>query len=169
MLRHPPDDIRHAMVHQAKVPGVLGEDIPGDFPEHPVINPGAEFLKPAFSRPAPSFAVHHLSARLPARGHLGDDLRRVLKVRVDDHHSLAPGIIKASGNRHLMPPVGSKMKHADARIPVRQLIKQHRGFIPAAIVYIDQLVAFPHPPHCVCQAAVGFTDGVFLIITGDDH
>ena len=85
--------------------------------------------------------VDDVVARLPLRGELLDQLRRVLQVAVEQHHGVAGGDAHAAGEGALRAEVPRVVDDDDMRVARRQLGEDLLRVVRAAVVDEDDLVA----------------------------
>ena len=81
---------------------------------------------------------HHLHALLPALDHLGNHLRRMLEVRIHEHHNIAHRGAQASGHRRFLAEIACEAQGLDRRIAATELDQRVEAGIAAAIVDKDE-------------------------------
>jgi len=72
--------------------------------ENRIKQPKAQPPRPAL-RPAGALADDHMMALPPLGHHVGDDLRRVLQVPINQHHTTAGGMVNAGRDGRLMAEI----------------------------------------------------------------
>jgi hypothetical protein len=67
---------------------------------------------------ARAHAIHHVGAATPSARPSRDDLGRILKIRVNDHHRITARCIEPGSQRKLVPEVARQCDHADVGVLV---------------------------------------------------
>jgi hypothetical protein len=88
-----------------------------------------------------SLPQNHLVALAPFGHQLGNDLRRVLQIAVDQDDALAAGVVDARRHRRLMPEIAREADDLESPILGVHLPQQLRGAVAAAVVHENDL---PH-------------------------
>ena len=96
-------------------------------------------------RPAPNAAIlarpplraDHLRAGAPARNHLGDQFRRVLKVAVHDDRRVRSRRRQSGGYRRLLAEVSRQVDQRKARILPVMLEHDRERTVGASVVDVD--------------------------------
>jgi short-subunit dehydrogenase len=96
----------------------------GEVVDEPVKSFGGPALERTFSIAVLTLAVHHVVAVLPALDHLGDDLRRVLQVGVDEYNGLAACIPHSRGDGGLVAEVTRQFDDADTLVAGAGLLQR---------------------------------------------
>ena len=68
-----------------------------------------------------------------------DQARRVLAVAVHEQHGAEPGVVEAGKQRRLLTEVARERKHLHVEDVGRQVARDRRGRIAAAVVDVDDL------------------------------
>ena len=113
--------------------------------------------------------IDHVVALAPARRHLEDDLRRILKICVHDDDRVAGRDVQAGGHRHLVPEVPGQPQDLQARVRVSRSRHQRVGAVAAPVVDEDGLARAVQAIEQKAQSANQFRKRRFLVVHGDDN
>src|SRR5215471_14686984 len=83
--------------------------------------------------------INDLITFLPALDEFWNELRRVLKVCVDDDDRISVRVIEAGGQRQLLAEVATQIDDCDALVAPPQLEQQTETAVGAAVVHVDDL------------------------------
>ena len=139
-LGHCQQRVDHPPAHETKVTGVLGDRHVGEAREQAVEARGGSLLEPglAVARGAP--AVDHVGTLIHPLHHAGEQLRRILQVRIYQHDALAAGRAQPRGRRELVAVVAHQMHADNVGIGFRQGLDDLPGAVARAIVDEHDLV-----------------------------
>ena len=168
MLRHGAKDVGDLPVHQAEVARVLGDLPARERVQHAVVAEGRQLLEGGLALAGRALAVDDLRAAAPHLHHLGDELRGVLQVRVDDDDRVAPGLLQARADGHLVAEVARKVHQHHVRILFLDAARKVERLVAASVVDEDELVVLLHGGHHLRQPAIALADDLFLIVEGND-
>ena len=121
-------------VQQPEIPGVRLDWNLAQAGENPVIQPGAGPFEDGFPLPGDTPGVHILVPRLPALQHPGDQLGRILQIRVQENGGIAPAGIDSRQKRRLLAEIPGQAQNAKAGILGGKALQQLIGLVLAAVV-----------------------------------
>ncbi len=132
------EGIGHFAIEPAVVPGV-GRHFHAVTGIHDAVEQmGAHPLGPAFGPTIGNHAVHHVVAALPQIVHFGQQVQRVLKVAINQHHGIAPGVVDARRQGRFFAEIARQGQVAQGQAAVRHQLHGHgvRG-VGAAVIDDD--------------------------------
>ncbi len=169
-LAHPLEGLERVAVEQAEVPGLHRDDDVGERLDDAVEQPRGEELEPRLAFAFGAHGVDHLVAFAPLGDQIGDDLRRVLQVGVDDDDGVAARVIHPGGDRNLVAEVPRKVEDDDVLRVLRvERVHQLRRLVAAAVVDEHQLPGFAQARHHIADALIEFFDELFFIVNRRDN
>ena len=121
-LRHCLQHIHDFAIHQSEIARIHRDTHIGNAIDQPIEQRRAESLEPALALTFCPDGVHDLVAILPLLRQFGYGFRRILQVRVDDDHGVAPCIVPAGRDGDLMAEVARE----DHRPHVRSFLASAR-------------------------------------------
>ncbi len=91
----------------------------------------------ALSRAPPG--ADHVEAEPPRRDQVGDHLRRVLQIGIDDDHRLPPRVVQTGGGGDFLAEVARQADQGDALIIQPQELDRLPRQIVAAVIDVNRL------------------------------
>ncbi|BCS53003.1 hypothetical protein GSbR_09880 [Geobacter sp. SVR] len=161
--------ITHRPVDQAEIAGV-DRDVHIGHLLHQAVEEGcAEFLEKGLTLPLPPFAVDDVIPLFPACDHLGNDLRRVLEIRIDYDHGLSLRIIHPCRYGGLMAEILGKFDDFYGAVASAQIVQDREGPVGTAVVDEDDLVGLVQFLHHGMQSLVHFDQDLFFVEDRHDN
>jgi hypothetical protein len=129
---------------------------------------GEAALDAGFVGAVSALPVDHEIA-VPPTLHEGlDHLRRMLQVRIHDHHGFALCMIEPGRDGDLLAEIAAEGDGADARLGASDLLDLVQGIVPAAVIDEDHLPDRSDPAEDGEQALAQRCDVRALVVHGDD-
>ena len=163
LFLQPLEVIDHPARHEPEVAGVEWDLDGAHSTDQTIKQAGGNLLEPGFPVALPPLRVDHVKpfAVLGIKG--GDQLRRILKIRIHHDHRGTPADIDARGNRDLVAEIAAQVDGLHAPIEVGQAKNGVPGTVPAAVVHEDNLVRHPGPVQHRFDAAIQFRNAFFFV------
>ena len=130
----------------------------------PIERVGCPELHPALADAPAADGVHDLVPLAPERDHLGHPLRRVLQIRIHDHHCIAAREVEPRRERQLVAEVPREKEELHTRVSRAQLAHHLAAAIRAAVVDEDELAVAIDLPADGIEAAVQLRKDLLLVL-----
>ena len=165
-LAQAPERRHGARAHEAEV-----ADVHRDFHVRPALEkPVEDVRRPELERAlAFSFRplrVNDLVSFVDLLQHLGEELGRVLQIRIHHGHDPAARGVDARGERHLVAEVARETESPETRVFAGEGRHLFEGRVGAAVVHVHDLPGAARGGEDACQALVQLVEVVGLVEDG---
>src|SRR3989344_1484503 len=141
---------------------------------YPVKEPRTSLLGKSFAVVACTHTHYHFRASLPPRDKRGDELGRMLEIRIYHEYAIARCLGNAGGRRHFFPEMAAEFDVFAPPVPCSAEATQGKGLysfcalIRTAVVDEDELtlVRGKLPPHMI-ERVVDERDVLLLVVERD--
>ncbi|MNE59176.1 hypothetical protein D3C80_1542550 [compost metagenome] len=113
--------------------------------------------------------VDNLIALFPLCNHLQDNLRRVLKIGINNNYRLPFSIVHPGGNRDLMAEIAGEVNQLDIRVTAADPAYNLSCAVTAAIIDEDQLVGITTFVHNLLETLIRMLNDFLLIVHRDNY
>ena len=172
-FRHGQQQVENPAGHQPEVAGIGGDIDIGEPVDQAVEAGRGRALKKAFAVTLAALAVNHIGILIHQRHHVGQQLRRILQIGIDDQDALAAADRQPGGERELVAVVAHQADRHDPRVgggggrhdlpgPVARAVVDQHDFAGAAPCGTQGVQDGTDP-------AQEFGQDVLLVETGSHH
>src|SRR6266581_6710847 len=106
-------------------------------------------------------------ALFPSLQQLGNELRWILEIRIDDDDRIAERVVEAGGQRQLLAEVSTQIDDGDTRVALTQIEQQRQAAVGAAVVHVHDLDRGLEPIDHGGEPRVKSGDDRLLVVQGD--
>ena len=85
-----------------------------------------------------SLAIHHVVTLAIAIDHLVDHGKRILQIRIQEHHGIAGSVIQSGGRGDLVPEIPGEVQHSDARVGGSPFRQKRERLIRTPVIHQNQ-------------------------------
>src|SRR5690606_15694043 len=123
-------------------------------------------LEPGFAAALVALAIDHVSTGIHHRSHLGQQLRRILQVGVNDQHTLATAEIEPRAQRNLVAIIAGEIDDDNMGVLVGKGIQLRQRAVAGAVIDVDDLlILLSYDLAYSRNSAVEFGYAGFFIVT----
>ena len=162
------DVIDHATAHQAKIARVRRNLDLRNSNDQPVPDRGDHALDQRLALPAPALRIDDVITLPPPDDELGDQLRRVLEIAIDDHDRVTGGGFHPGDRCHWLTEATREAEQLDAWIPRVKRQDQLFGPVRRRIDAEDQLPFDAQTVENGTQPLVDAMDVRLLVVSRHD-
>jgi hypothetical protein len=121
-------------IHQSKIAGVSRYFEARNLFEDSVKCKREKLLRSRLALPTPPLSVYDIVPFVPPREHLGNELGRILKIGIEDHHYFALGLIQSTRDGELMTEVTREADSLDEALFLRVLTDEWPRVVFASVI-----------------------------------
>lgn len=141
----------------------------GDPGHHHVHQVGGQFPEQGILAVLPP-AAHGVVTFLDLCHQAGNLFRRVLQVRVQSDHHLAPGRLKAGEDGLVLAEIAVKLQSPEVfRVLIVELGEDFPGAVAGAVIHQDDFKGALHVAESAHQPLSQLPEVLFFVINGDDY
>ena len=164
-LRHAVELVERPAAHEPEVAGIDGDLDVDEAVEQPIEQDRGELLERRLAAALAALPVDDVRALVHQLHHAGEELWRVLQVRVDDQDALAAAYVQARRQRQLVAVVARQAHADDVGVVAAQLADDRPGAIGRPVVHQHDLVVFADLGAAgIAQAAVQLAQRSLLVV-----